>query len=201
MRRSVSALALLAALPALSQEAAAPRFALFAPMQLIQNSVRGKQLFAELEVKGRELETRIKAKADELQRMDQQLKSPGLSEEGRAKIQRDLQDGELSIKRLQEDSQKEFAAVQQRVYGTFSREVEPIVEALAQEWKLQVVLQYTEQTANLFAYTDKAWALTFTNEVAKRYDAKYPSVGSTPAPAAAPKPAAKAPAPAPKKGN
>ncbi len=187
-------LSLSATLPALAQDPGSPRFAIFAPLQLIQNSARAKVLFTELESKGKELEVRMKGRAEELQKLDQQLKSPGLSDEGRAKLQRDLQDGELAFKRSQEDSQKEFGAVQQKVYGTFSKEVEPIVEELAKEWKLNVVLQYTEQTASIFAYTDKEWALAFTNEVAKRYDAKFPSGTPAPAAAPAPKPASK-PAP------
>lgn len=191
MRRTFLALAAVATLPALAQDPGSPRFAIFAPMQLIQTSARAKVLFADLQAKGQELETKMKAKAEELQKAEAQLKSPGLSDEGRAKLQRELQDGEVAFKRAQEDSQKDFAAVQQRVYGTFSKEVEPLVEELAKEWKLNVVLQYTEQSAGLFAYTDKEWALSFTNEVAKRYDAKF-------AGAAAPKPAAPVAKPAPK---
>lgn len=186
-----SALTLTATLPALAQEPPTARVAIVAPMQILQATVRGKILVAELEVKGKDLQTKYNAKVEELKGLDQQLKSPGLSDEGRAKVQRDLQDGQLALKRLEEDSQKELGAIQQRVFGTFSKEIEPIIDELAKEWKLQLVLQYSEQSALLFAYTDKAWAMSFTNEVAKRYDAKYPSAAgaATPAPKPAPKPA------------
>lgn len=190
MRRLLAALTVLASLPALAQDPGAPRFAIFAPTQLIQTSARAKTVFTELEVKGKELEARMKVKVEELQKLEQQLKSPGLSDEGRAKLQDELKIGEVTFKRAQEDSQKEFGAVQQRVYGTFGKEVEPIVEELAKEWKLNVVLQYTEQTSPFFAYTDKEWALKFTNEIAKRYDAKYAAGAPKPV-APAVKPAAK----------
>lgn len=191
MRRFLTALTAIIAIPALAQDPGAPRFAIFAPSQLIQTSARAKTVFTDLEVKGKELEARMKGKVEELQKLEAQLKSPGLSDEGRAKLQDELKIGEVTFKRAQEDSQKEFGAVQQRVYGTFGKEVEPIVEELAKEWKLNMVLQYTEQTAPFFAYTDKTWALLFTNEVAKRYDAKYAAApAATPAAKPAPKPAA-----------
>ena len=186
MRRLLAVLTTVATFPVLAQDAGAPRFAIFAPTQLIQTSARAKTVFTELEAKGKELEARMKVKVEELQKLEQQLKSPGLSDEGRAKLQDELKIGEVTFKRAQEDSQKEFGAVQQRVYGTFGKEVEPIVEELAKEWKLQVVLQYTEQSAALFAYTDKEWALKFTTEIAKRYDAKYAAGAPAPKPAAKP---------------
>ena len=194
MRRFIAALTTVAALPVMAQDPGAPRFAIFAPSQLIQTSARAKTVFTELETKGKELEARMKGKVEELQKLEAQLKSPGLSDEGRAKLQDELKIGEVTFKRAQEDSQKEFGAVQQRVYGTFGKEVEPIVEELAKEWKLNVVFQYTEQTSPFFAYTDKTWALGFTNEVAKRYDAKYASGAPVPAAPAA-KPAVKPAAP------
>lgn len=192
MRRFLAALTAAASLPLLAQDPGSPRIAIFAPAQLIQTSARAKTVFADLEAKGKELETRMKGKVEELQKVEAQLKSPGLSDEGRAKLQDELKIGEVTFKRAQEDSQKEFSAVQQRVYGTFGKEVEPIVEELAKEWKLNIVLQYTDQTAPFFAYTDKEWALKFTNEIAKRYDAKYAAgAPKTETPkAAAPKPAA-----------
>ena len=82
----------------------------------------------------------------------------------------------------------------------FQQELSPLVEQLAKEQKLQLVLTYQP---GLVAFADQAWILGFTDELGKRYDAKYatgaPAPASVPAPApAAPKPGAKpAPKPAP----
>jgi len=181
------ALAALALLPVRAQDA--PRFAYFIPEQVVQSSVRAKQVFAELEVAQKNLSERVKVKAEELQKMEQQLKSPGLSDEGRARIQRDLQDGETSFKRLREDSEAEFRKVQEKCFGQFNQEVRPIIDALAKEQKLQAVMNF--QAAGI-VYAEDGWLVAFSTEVAKRYDAKY-AAGAAPAekaPAAA-KPAAK----------
>lgn len=198
MRRTLAALALVLSLPVLAQDAA-PRFAIFSADTVAGGTARGKKMFAELEALGKTLQERIGARVEELKKVDQQLKSPGLSEEGRAKLQRELQDGDLGLKRLQEDSQQEFEKAKQKVMKTFMDEIEPVVKEVAKEMKLQVVFAYQP---GLLAWAEDAWLTSFTNEVSKRFEAR----GGASAPAAKPaapaaKPAAapKAPAPAPKK--
>ena len=194
MRRFLAATALVLSLPVLAQDA--PRFAIFSAEQVAQNTGRGKKIFAEVETLGKSLQERLGVKIEELKKLDQQLKSPGLSDEGRARIQRDLQDGEISLKRSQEDAQQDFNKAQQKAMKAFMEEVDPIVKDLAKEMKLQAVFAYQP---GMLAYAEEGWLLTFTNEVAKRLDAKT----GDKAPAA--KPAEKAPAkpaahkPAPKK--
>ena len=112
MRRFLLATSLAAVLPMAAQEHPAPRFAVFIPQQVISQSVRAKKVFADLEVLNKSLSDKLRTKAEELQRMEQQIKSPGLSDEGRAKLEREFQDLQLAFKRVQEDSQKEFAAAQ-----------------------------------------------------------------------------------------
>ncbi|MBL0210427.1 MAG: OmpH family outer membrane protein [Holophagaceae bacterium] len=192
MRRilALAALATLASAPVLAQEAPAPRFAIFAPDQLFKTSSRAKKVVEQLDVVGKGLQEKLVAKQKELEKMAEQLKSPGLSDEGRAKLQRDLQDGEVAFKRAQEDSQKEFNKESDKIYGQFQTEVGPIVEAVSRERKLQVVFQYTRQNAGMFAFTDEKWAVEFTDEIAKRYDAKFEGKSAAPQGDAA-KPAAK----------
>jgi len=192
MRRLLTATALFLSLPVLAQEA--PRFAIFSPEQVAQNTVRGKKIFVEVEVLGKSLQERLNGKIEEMKKLDQQLKSPGLSDEGRARIQRDLQDGEISLKRQQEDAQQDFNKAQQKAMKVFMEEVEPLVKELAKEQKLQVVFAYQP---GMLAYAEEGWLLGFTNEVAKRFEAKSGAPAPAPAPA---KPApAKPGGPVPKK--
>lgn len=191
MRRFVTALALAAALPAIAQDPIT-RLGVFAPERVITTSVRAKKVFAEMEVLGKTLREKINAKAEEMQKLEQQIKSPALSEEGRAKLQRDYQDGELAFKRLQEDSQKEFQSAQQKAMGQFNQEIGPILMDLAKELKLQMLLQWNEQ---IMIPVDAAAIASFSDELAKRYDKKFESG----APAQAPAPAATKPAPKPAK--
>ena len=186
MRRFLSALTLVAALPLVAQDS--PRFAVFSPDQLREISVRAKKVFAEAEALQKNLESQEKARVEELQKLDQQLKSPSLSDEGRAKLQRELQDNETTYKRWVEDSQKTLRAAGQKAIGAFQTEVGPIVQEVAKEMKLQAVFQLQQ---GLLAYADETWIVTFTTEVAKRYDAKFESGAAAAAPAA-PKPAPKA---------
>lgn len=190
MRRILAALALCLALPVLAQDPGGVRFAVFIPQQVISTSARAQKVFAELNARGNALQTQLTNRVEELRKLEQQLKSPSLSDEGRAKLQREFQDGEIALKRMQEDSQAELQKLQQKAFAQFEEEVAPILEQVAKEWKLQVVMQYQN---GLFLKVDEAWLLGFSNEIAKRYDAKFESGEK----AAAPK--ATAPKPAPKK--
>ena len=69
----------------------------------------------------------------------------------------------------------------------FQTEISPLVEELAKEQKLQVVLTFQP---GLVAYADPTWIVAFSDEVARRYDAKYEPNGAAAKPGAAPKPAA-----------
>ena len=175
-----------------AQDTTVPRVTLFSPERVIQNSVRGSQIFAELEVTRKRLEEKLKAKGEEISRLQSQLQSPSISDSGKEAIQKQLRDADYEAKKTQEDSQQEFQRTQQKVQGQFLQEVMPIVEALAKEEKVQLVLTYQP---GLIFWSEEPWSLAFTNEVAKRYDAKFPNSAAP----AADKAAVKAvPRPAPK---
>jgi Skp family chaperone for outer membrane proteins len=195
MRRTLAALTLILGLPVLAQDA--PKFAVFSAEQVAGNTNRGKKIFAELEILGKSLQEKINARVEELKKLDNQLKSPGLSDEGRAKLQRELQDGDLGLKRLQEDSQQEFQTAQRKAMKTFMDEVEPVIKEVAKEMKLQVVFSYQP---GLLAWAEDAWLAAFTGEVAKRFEARAAAPAAKPAtPAPAAKPAAAPKLTAPKK--
>ncbi|MDR2561680.1 MAG: OmpH family outer membrane protein [Holophagales bacterium] len=179
-------LALLSALacsvPMRAQEA--PRFAYFALEHVLENSAQAKRVFAEAEVLGKKLEEEIKTKTTELQRMEQQLTSSSISDEGKSRIARELEDGKTSLKRLQEDAQSQYSRVAQSALAQLNKEILPIVEALAKEQKLNCVLNFNANL-NPIAWADEAWLWRFSQEVAKRYDAAYPGSGAA-KPAAAP---------------
>lgn len=185
MRTALLALSL--ALPVVAQEAASPKIAFFVPDHVVSSTVRGKKLFAELEVLTKHLSEKVQAKGQELQKVDQQLKSPGMSPEGQARLQAELQKGETELKRLQEDSQAELRRAQEKVFGQFNQEIRPIVDAVTKDWKLQAVFTYNP---NMLAAADEQWLLAFSTEVAKRYDAKEGGAPAAAAPAGnlAPKP-------------
>jgi len=165
--------AIVSAVFATAQEA--PRFAFFHPGHLVENTAQGRRVFADVQALGKRLGDAIRAKSEELQRLDQQLRSSSISEEGRGRITRELEDGRISLQRMQEDSQAQMQRAEQSAIEQFQKEISPIIEALAKEQNLHCVFQFQGE---IIAWVDPTWVLKFTEEVAKRYDAAYP--GGTP---------------------
>ena len=129
--------------------------------------------------------------------MQQQLNSPSLDPDKKEALAKKFRDVEFEAKKMQEDSQQEYQRVEKKVGEAITKLAAPIVEQLAKEQKLQVVL--SDQAIQIFSWGDEAWLKGFTSEISKRLDASEPAAAAAPAakpavPAA--KPAAK---PAPKK--
>ena len=196
---AVAALCLSAALttPAVAQEA--PRFAFFSINQLVRSSKKAGAIFSELEITGKNLQEKLQAKGQELQTMQQQLSSPSLDPDKKEALAKKLRDVEFEAKKMQEDSQHEYQRVEKRVGEAITKLAAPIVEAMAKEQKLNIVL--SDQALQILSWGDEVWLKAFTAEVSKRLDASEPAAAAKPAAApAAAKPAApKAAAPAPKK--
>lgn len=194
---SLAALCLSAALstPAAAQEA--PRFAFFSINQLVRISKKAGAVFSELEITGKTLQEKLQAKGQELQTLQQQLNSPSIDPEKKEPLAKKYRDLEFEAKKMQEDSQAEYQRVEKKVGEAITKMAAPIVQDLAKEQKLQLVL--SDQAINVLSWADDAWMKGFTAEVAKRLDASEPAPAAAPAakPAAA-KPSAPKPA-APKK--
>ena len=174
-----------------------PRIGMLVPDLVIENSGRGRKLFSELENLKKTLNDKIQAKAVEFQKLSGQMQSPSISEAGKEAIQKQLRDLDFENKKLVDDSNAELQKTQQRIVAQFQKELMPFVEELAKEQKLQLVLQYQP---GMVAYADQTWMVAFSNEVARRYDAKF---GEKPpaklaVPVQVPKAGAASPKPAPK---
>ena len=198
MKRMFTALLLAFALPLAAQESAKQepptRFAFFTVGQLVQHSTKAKAIFSELENLQKSLNDALKAKGAEGQKIQQQLQGSTLSEQGRDALKKQLRDIEIDYKKLQEDSQEQFGKVQQKVMGQIFQQVGPLIENLAKERKLQVVLSgESAQAGQLIHWADEKWVQEFTLEIAKRLDAS-PAVAAAAKPAAVPPAAAKKPA-------
>jgi len=193
--RPLHSLLCLTAACTLAAQDAAPRIGMLVPDRVIEKTARGRKLFAELDSLKKTLSDKIQAKRAEMQKLGSQLQSPSISEAGKESIQKQLRDLDFEDKKLQDDSQIEFQKTQQRIVTQFQQEITPLVDDLANEQKLQLVLTFQP---GLVAYADQTWIVAFSDEVAKRYDAKYGAGGTAPAakPAAV-KPAAKPVAPKP----
>jgi Skp family chaperone for outer membrane proteins len=165
---------------------ATPRLAMFIPQQVLQSTTRGKKLLSEFQVVEKNWSDKMEAKQKEGQDLQKQLTSASIDDAAKEKINRQLRDLEFDFKKMQEDAQAEVGKAQQKIQVQFNNEITPIVETIAKERKLQMILNYQQ---GLYTIFDTAWGLDFTNEVAKRYDAASadkPAAPKTPAPASAP---------------
>jgi Skp family chaperone for outer membrane proteins len=163
----------IAALCAVSLQAQeAPRFAFLHYEYVAQNTAQGRRVFADVEATRSRLQEQLRTRVEELQRLEQQASSPSLSEEGRGRIARQFEDGRIALQRLQEDSEAQFRTVSEAAAQQYNSELTPIVEALAKERNLHFVLQLAD---GLIAWADQTQLMEFTEEVARRYDAAFPS--------------------------
>lgn len=199
MRRTLLALSAVFALglPAAAQTAATAvnpiidKFAVLVPERVIDQSGHCRKLFAGLKIQGEQWQEKLQAKGQELQTKQQQLQAPGLSDDGKDLLQKQIRDLQFEGQKMQEDAKADMGKAQQKALGEFNQDVAPVLEQIAKERGLQAVIQYN---AGLFAYLDEKAALSFSDEVAKRVDAKFPADANFQAPSS--KPAVK---PAPKK--
>jgi Skp family chaperone for outer membrane proteins len=183
------------AVPAMAQEA--PRFAFFSINQLVRSSKKAGAIFSELEITGKNLQEKLKAKGEELQTLQQQLNSPSLDPDKKEALAKRLRDVEFEAKKMQEDSQGEYQRVEKKVGEAITKLAAPIVQELAKEQKLQLVL--SDQAVQILSWADETWMKGFTAEVAKRLDEGQSAPAAPAKPTAAPRPAAK-PASKPAKG-
>jgi Skp family chaperone for outer membrane proteins len=188
---SLAALCLSAALtlPAAAQEA--PRFAFFSINQLVRSSKKAGAIFSELEITGKNLQEKLQAKGQELQTLQQQLNSPSLDPDKKEALAKKYRDVEFEAKKMQEDSQQEYQRVEKKVGEAIAKLAAPIVEQLAKEQKLQLVL--SDQAVQILSWGDQDWMKAFTAEVSKRLDASEATAAPAAKPAA-PKPAVAKPA-------
>ncbi|HEY3381839.1 MAG TPA: OmpH family outer membrane protein [Vicinamibacterales bacterium] len=120
------------------------------------NALREKKL-AELNAKNKQLETA------------QQKVSQGgnlLSEDARATAQKEVERIQVEIQRMQQDAEAEMQDLQQQLQAEFQRKLTPIIQQVAVEKGIHVLLSQTD--------AGMVWAdpgLDLTNDIIKRFDA------------------------------
>jgi outer membrane protein len=119
------------------------------------NALREKKL-AELNTKNKQLES-----------AQQKLNSGSLlSEDARASAQKETEKLQVEIQRLQQDAEAEMQDLQQQLQLEFQRKLSPIIQQVAVEKGLQILLSQTDAG---MVWVDPG--LDLTNEIIKRFDA------------------------------
>jgi Skp family chaperone for outer membrane proteins len=141
------------------------RIAFFSPQRAFSDSDDGKAGLARLkaldEKRGRELEER----RTELREREEALKASlgMLSADGRIQQTREVEKFRLDVDRFIEDAQAEFLAVRREIESAFLVRVRPIIEQLARDKKLDLILNADTE---MLLWADRS--IDLTSEVVKQ---------------------------------
>jgi outer membrane protein len=177
----VLAMLVLAARPVAAQpQAPAPfglsglRIAFFSPQRAFSESDAGKAGLARLQALDEKRGREIEARTTELRKREEGLRASlgMLSADGRLQQTRELEKFRLDVDRFIEDAQAEFLSVRREIESAFLVKVRPIIEQLAKDQQLDIILN---ADAQMVLWADMS--VDITGEVIKQL-----------APAASPKP-------------
>jgi outer membrane protein len=145
-------------------------------LQLIaQNSVEGKAASARVQTLIQKKQTEGSDKTKQLQANQQKLQTSGgvMSEAARTALEKDIERQQREGERFQQDAQAEVNELQQELQGEFQKKLFPLLQQLAQEKGLQMLL--SQQDAGII------WAepgIDLTAEAVKKLDAAAPPKAS-----------------------
>jgi Skp family chaperone for outer membrane proteins len=111
-------------------------------------------------------------KEKQLQANQQKLQTGGtlLSEAARAQLEKDIEKLQLDSQRFQQDAQAEITELQQQLQNDFQKKLFPILQVMAQEKGLQVLMSLADVGA---IWWDPG--LDLTAEAVKKFDAAKPA--------------------------
>jgi|GEM_PF-1330136 len=147
----------------------------------------------------------FKKKQGEIEGLQKKLQDSSVSDAERASLNRQIEDAQRSIQRIDEDASRKYAEAQEKYLPGIVGLVNKVIDAYAKEMGLAVVFDVQTQPNNIVFASDVS---DITTEVVRRTDieaAKSPPKAAAPdAPPATPKPPAPKPptstTPAPKPG-
>ncbi len=169
---------------------ASGKLAVVHPEVVLQNTDEGKAEIARLQQLGQQKQTQLNTQAEELRKLEadyQQL--PGTTTpQVRAQKEREIQDRQVKLRRLQEDVQAEVGQHQEIIMGRMAEKLQNVLNEYAQANNFDMIFRLDQQG---FAYVNPT--LDVTMDVAKLYNQKHPGTGAAqPATPPATQPAAPA---------
>ncbi|RPI26092.1 MAG: OmpH family outer membrane protein [Acidobacteria bacterium] len=183
-------LLVIAQTPAPSTPAAAPaasgptKIAFVNPVAILSNTAEGKQEFAKLQELTNTKQKQVADASTELRTLQDQYSKTSLTAnpQTRAEMERQIQDKEIRLKRLQEDAQLELQQRQDDLLEKMGGKLQTILSEYAQKNGIDTIFRLDQNQS--FAYVNPT--LNITEAIIKQYDQRFP-VAAGAAPAAAPK--------------
>jgi len=150
--------------------------------QIAALSAEGKASTAKVQALIKKKQDEAAAKQKTLADNQNKLQSGTLNEAARAQLEKDIERMNVEGQRFQQDAQAEITELNQQLQGEFEQKLRPVLEQVAKEKGLQVLLSAADAG---FVWADPGLDLTM--EVVKRLDTKPAAAAPAPAPPAAPK--------------
>lgn len=111
--------------------------------RIAAESQEGKKLFESLKAENDKIMGERAAKEQEIREMQAKLNSEILSQDAKLRLQRDIQRKQTEAQRWLEDVQSEFELKRQEGEAAFQEKLAPIVEAVAQENGIGLIIRAT----------------------------------------------------------
>ena len=162
----VAFVAALAAAPAPAAAQEPTRMAVIDIDRIAQESRKGQAMFAELQALQEEILRGRQTREQEIRDLTNRAGSQLLSAEARGELTRDIERRQTDLQRWLEDQQREFNEKQTTGFGALEQELGPVVEEVARENDIQLILRVTP---GLTFIMDPA--LDISSEVIERFNA------------------------------
>lgn len=135
--------------------------------RILDESVAGKEVLAQLKNFSEKKQQEINVKSQELQKLRDQLATQrfSLSPEALEKRTMEIDQKDTALKRLMEDAQKDFEALRVRLFSKIQNEVTPIITNLGKERAYVIIFDLS--TLPVIYWDEK---VDITEEVIKRYN-------------------------------
>jgi outer membrane protein len=156
---------------------AGAKIAFINPQRVFQESADGKTALARVNALIQKKQKEGEDKAKLLQGNQQKLQTSGsvMNEAARAQLEKEIERQQKEGERFQQDAQAEINELQQEVQNEFLKKVQPVLDQVATEKGLHMVLNAAEAGI--------AWApqsLDISSEVIKKLDAATAKPATTP---------------------
>jgi outer membrane protein len=138
---------------------------------IASNSAEGKSATARVQALAQKKQVEIAEKSKALQANQQKLQQSGslMNDQARSALEKDIERQQVEGQRLQQDAQSELQELQNELQGDFQKKLFPILQQLAQEKGLHVLL--SAQDAGVI------WneaGIDLTAEAIKKLDTAFP---------------------------
>ena len=138
------------------------------PQAILQQSVDGKAAIARINALIQKKQKEGEDKAKLLQGNQQKLQTSGsvMNEAARSQLEKEIDRQQKEIERFQQDAQAEINDLQQEVQNDFLKKVNPVLDQVAIEKGVQIVLN---AEAQIFAWANMG--LDLSPDIVKKLDA------------------------------